>query len=99
MFTRSFPAMARVLPNRRQVRSDVAKTYAIGSKRLSGRLRMHTGVFHVATDAWTDRAGNAFIGVVLHWSEVVDTVVNHVSCLIDFISLVLGLASPKSTGF
>lgn len=87
MFTASFLAMKKVLPNRRQVAQDLSKVFEINEKVLRGILHHHQGVFHLATDCWTDRGGNAFMGVTAHWTEVEGAGdVRPQSILLDFIA-------------
>jgi len=86
MFTRSFPAMAAVLPSRKMVKNDLQRVHNINRERLGDHLCQHPGVFHISTDGWTDRSGNAFIGIICNWTEVIGTTVKPRSVLIDFAS-------------
>lgn len=89
MFTRSFPAMAKVLPSRRLVAQDIDSVYTVNAARIKTAFQNYKGVFHIATDGWTDRRGGKFIGVYAHWTPTYDgNVVVPRSCLIDFIPLV-----------
>jgi hypothetical protein len=85
MFTKSFPAMKAILPSRRQVADDLAAIYSINRKRVGGLFHLHNGVFHIATDCWTDRSGNSFMGVTAHWTDIAYTEPRHLSLLIDFV--------------
>ncbi|KAG7528204.1 hypothetical protein FFLO_06348 [Filobasidium floriforme] len=87
MFTRSFPALQKVLPSRRLVAQDIDTVFTVNAERLKRAFAAYVGVFHIAIDGWTDRRGNKFVGIYAHWTPMDDngTSVSPSSCLIDFV--------------
>jgi hypothetical protein len=77
--------MEKILPNRRQVVQDIETAFSVNTKRLKTVFRIYNGVIHIATDGWTDRRGNKFIGLTAHYTPVTDAKVRPRSLLIDFI--------------